>query len=303
MEGGVALKQDNHAAVFTPFDRAPLAAAQCLDEVYRAFGRYDVDWFWCAQCFGPDDKKRMRAYPDPRTAPAEAFSGIYSEHPTCSGGETTFLHWLPRAIELQFLAKGIDPSLTVQMFRLGMLAWPDAEIQALRRLFCRIALNWWTSGDITPLQLTPNRGVRIHDRTIGRRLMEVLCALRVDMGSVAEALVDIDTPTAWFSLLDAFQADAVLGDSVYYVLHDDEDETAFRRAHAALNSFARVGVSRYISRQGLVEKWETAALGDPALADAISDAEMLFDAYRVEQSEAEAADDREAIRVAIRCRA
>lgn len=297
----MALKQDNHAGVFMPFDRAPAAAAQCLDDAYRAFGRHDIDWFWCAQCFGPDDKKRMRAYPNPRTAPAEAFSGIHNEHPTCSGGETTFLHWLPRAIELQFLAKAIDPSLTVQMFRLGMLAWPDAETQVLRRLFCRIALNWWTSGDIVPLQLTPDRGVRIHDRTIGRRLMEVLCALRVDMASVAEALVDIDTPTAWFSLLDAFQAETVLGDCVYYVLHDDEDEAVFRSAHAALNRCARAGLGRHLSRQKLVERWETAALADPALADAISDADILFDAYYIRQNEAEAAGDREAIRLAIQC--
>lgn len=298
----MALRQDSHAGIFTPFDLAPPAAAQCLDEVYKAFERHDIDWFWCAQCFGPDDKKRMRANPNPRTAPAEAFSGIYNEHPTCSGGEATFLHWLPRAIELQFLAKGIDPSLTVQMFRLGMLAWPDAETQALRRLFCRIALNWWASEDITPLQLTPDRGMRIHDRTIGRRLMEALCAVRVDMESVARALIDIDTSAAWLSLLDAFQADAILGDSVYYVLHDEEDEVVFRSAHAALNRCARVGLSRYISRQGLVEKWGEVALADPVLADAISDAEMLFDAYRVLQNEAEAAHDREAIRMAVQCR-
>lgn len=299
----MVLNQDSHAGVFAPFDHAPPEAAQCLDDIYRAFGRHDIDWFWCAQCFGPDDKKRMRAYPNPRAAPAEAFSGIYNEHPICSGGETTFLHWLPRAIELQFLAKGIDPSLTVQMFRLGMLAWPDAETQVLRRLFCRVALNWWTLGYIAPLQLTPDKDVRIHDRTIGRRLLEVLCALRVDMGSVAEALIDIDTPTAWFSLLDAFQAETVLGDSVYHVLHDGEDEAVFRRAHAALNRCARAGLSRYLSRQRLVEKWETAALAVPALADAISDAEMLFDAYCSRQSEAEAADDREAIRLAMQYRA
>ncbi|QUS37821.1 hypothetical protein RPMA_02280 [Tardiphaga alba] len=293
---------DNDVRALKPFDLSPPTTEQCIDKVYRAFDHYPIDWGWCSQCFGPDDKARMRPHANSRTAPAEAFSAIYNEHPNCSGGETTFLHWLPRAVELQFLATSIDPSLTIQMFRLGMIAWPDSEAGPLRQLFCRLALDWWTNGSVAPLALTPAHGHPIHVRTIGPRLCEALCALRVDMGSVARAMLAIDTPTAWWSLLDAFKSRTILDDLVYYVLHDGEDETTFRNARAALDRSARLGVSRSITREMLVAKWEQVHASAPALADAISDAETFFDVYNVEQSDADIAADLNAIELAHQCR-
>lgn len=155
----MALKTVPPAEAIAPLDLDPPDAGRCLEDVYRLLEDHAIDWAWCTQCFGQDDKKRMRDHRDIRGAPADAFSAIYFEHPACSGGETTFLHWLPRGIELQFFSPAIDPNLTVQMFRLGLLAGPEGEKHALRRLFCRIALNWWTLADVAPLQVLPDRGV------------------------------------------------------------------------------------------------------------------------------------------------
>lgn len=297
----MAVKTDIPAEALVPFDIAPPDARRCLDETYRALRHHSIDWAWCTQCFGPDDKKRMRDHGDVGGAPPDAFSAIYFEHPACSGGETTFLHWLPRGIELQFFSRSIDPNLTVQMVRLGLLAWPEAEKQALRRLFCRIALDWWTSAQVAPLQILPNGGFRIDDRRVGLRLMEVLCALQVDMRSVATVLLDIDTPTAWLSLVDAFQSQTLLEEPVFYLLPDERDEVIFRKARAALDRRARCGISAMLSREAPVARWEQASNSTSRLADILSDAELLFDVYHLQQSDAEAREDEDAIRAAVRC--
>lgn len=273
-----------------------------MERVYSAFEQYAIDWGWCPQCFGVEDKQRMRPHANIRVAPPEAFSAIYNEHPECSGGATTFLHWLPRGIELQFFSANIDPSLALQMFRLGMISWPDNDVEPLRQLFCRLALNWWKRADMAPLVLANAQGSQIDDAAIGRRLCEMLCALRINMGSAATAMLEINTRAAWWSLLRVFRSQTFLEDSVYYVVHREEDEAIFRNARAALDRSARLGVSRSITREILVEKWEQVHAINSDLADAISDAETFFDVYRFEQSEEDIVADLTTIELARQCR-
>lgn len=138
--------------MFHPFDVAPPEPDVCLDRLYDLFADYPISWGWCLQCFGVEWEERMRAHPDIRTAPRDAFNMIYFEHPNCSGGETTFLHWLPRGLELSCLDSRLDPNSTHRILQLGLLAWPAERLQALRDLFCRIAINWFVHGHVSPLQ-------------------------------------------------------------------------------------------------------------------------------------------------------
>lgn len=147
----------------------------------------------------------------------------------------------------------------------------------------------------------PTGGFTIDERRIGRRLMEVLCALQVDMRSVTAALLEIDTPTSWLSLVDAFQSEVLLEEPVFYMLPDDRDEAIFQRARAALDRRARYGISAAISREALVAKWEKASGTAPDLAEVLSEAELLFDAYHIRQNDAEARDDEDAIKAAMQC--
>jgi len=287
--------------ILKPFDRDGPHATNLMAQVYSAFEHHAIDWAWCTQCFSIDDKQRMRPHADTRKAPPEAFSAIYNEHPECSGGSTTFLHWLPRGIETHLFSEQIDPSLTIQMLRLGMISWPNHEVMPLRQFFCGLSLSWWRSGDIAPAAVDLSEGRQVSNTLIGRRLCEALCALRVDMGSAARVMLDIDTPFAWWSLLDLFRSQTILEEPVYYVV-DGADEATFRNARAALDRCARLRVGRNMTRELLIEKWEQVHMSDPALADAISEAETYFDFYEFQQSDADIAADLNAIKLALQCR-
>ena len=297
----IPMKLQMFTDTLKPFDRDGPPATQCLEQIYSAFEQYAIDWAWCPQCFSTDDKQRMRPYANTRKAPPEAFSAIFNEHPECSGGATTFLHWLPRGIETQFFSEHIDPSLTIQMFRLGMISWPDHDVEPLRQFFCGLSLSWWRSGDIAPALVEPSGGRQISNTFIGQRLCGALCALRVDMGSAARVMLDIDTPSAWWSLLGLFRSQTILEEPVYYVV-DSADEATFRKARAALDRCARLRVGRNVTRELLIEKWEKVHTSDPALADAISEAETYFDFYKFEQSDADIAADQNVIKLALQSR-
>jgi hypothetical protein len=76
----------------------------------------------------------MRGLRDPRKTPLHAFSYIYFEHPNCSGGAATVLHWLPRGLELAFFDPKIDPPLIEQTLRVRLWHRPSEE-GILRTLF------------------------------------------------------------------------------------------------------------------------------------------------------------------------
>lgn len=232
-------------ALFHPFDETPPEGKACMDRVYEAFAPWPIQWGWCSQCFGLDWERRMRAHADVHTAPRAGFDMIYYENPLCSGGEATFLHWLPRALEIAFFEDDFYPRLSGQLVRLGLLAWPEDMLAPLRQLLFRASAGWFVEGDPRPLQRRQDECHRpMKDRQVGPELISVLCVLRVDPRSIAQWLLAIDTPAGWRTVLDLLQSETIIGDPVYYVLPQDEWTADFKAAHAALDRRLRAELHR-----------------------------------------------------------
>lgn len=286
--------------LFHPFDRIPPKGEICLDRIYDLFADRPIQWDWCLRCFGSEWEGRMRAHLDVRTAPHDSFDMIYFEHPRCSGGEATFLHWLPRGLEISFFDSRLYPTFHNQMARLGLLAWPQEWLMPLRRLFCRVCINWFAEGDPQPFKRIDFDGTRsMKDSEIGWELICALCALRVEPQSIAEWLLEIDTPTGWRTTLNLLQSEKILDNFVYYVLPDDAREADFQAAQEALDRRVRADFHRVFSNAVLTAKWERTFEHDPRLADAVSDAETMLDVYRPGQGIEERGADEEALRRAI----
>ncbi len=265
-------------AVFLPFDRSPPDMQTCLGRVYDVFSHHAIVWNWCPQCFGPAWEQRMHAHPDIRTAPRSAFEMIYFEHPDCSGGAATFLHWLPRGLELSFFDHRLTPDFTAQMFRLGLLAWPEDETAALRQFFCRAAVNWFTHGDHAPLEITGAQNV-------GLRLAGGLLALGIEAGAIGTWLAESGTPAARRTLLDVLRTEQIL-EASYIALADPELKTLFDEARAALERCTRDAFHTCVTRALLTQEWQ---------ADTIREAELLIGTSDPIQSSAQRAADEAAI--------
>ncbi|AOF92258.1 hypothetical protein [Sinorhizobium sp. RAC02] len=107
------------------FDLNPPDVDSCLLRLHAVFSRYRPQWGWCPQCFTPEEEAQTRNAGDPRRAALESFGRIYFDH-----------DYFP-----------MDGAM-----RLGLWRWPKEEQDALRALFCRVALNWFAGGDPVPFE-------------------------------------------------------------------------------------------------------------------------------------------------------
>ncbi|UXN75904.1 hypothetical protein N8D56_27320 (plasmid) [Devosia sp. A8/3-2] len=162
------------------FDLNAPDVESCLAQLHVVFSRYRPRWDWCRQCFTPEEEAETRNAGDPRLAPLESFGRIYFEHPNCSGGRDTFLHWLPCGFELTFLNFDRDYFPMEGAMRLGLWRWPKEEQVALRALFCRVAVNWFDGGDPVPFERVMRKTGRDMDTYVSECIVEALLMLRVD---------------------------------------------------------------------------------------------------------------------------
>jgi hypothetical protein len=282
--------------LFLSFEWSPPSTEACRDAVYAAFERHEVGYSFCNHCFEPEQERVQRLPRDIRTAGADIFDMIYFEHPECSGGVATFLHWLPRGLELSFFDERPYPSLLGQMVRAGLPIWPREEREALRQLFCRAMLNWAQTDDPAPLGvIRPSDSPRLatgRRRTATIEILSALILLRIDMTALFRALIDWDRDDFWFFLLSLCRSDdAFLDDYAYYVLDDPNDLPAMREGIAALQRRARDEAFRLLDRETLLAKWLSADEENPQLAEEIAHLEALYDVYYTRQSDDERAVD------------
>lgn len=258
-----------HSPLFFAFDDAVPDAQNCMNQVYDVFSLYQAPRGLCRQCFSLEQEQQICGPQKVRTADYATFSAIYFEHPNCSGGLATFRHWLPRALECAGIDTRPNPPLPDQIVRLGLLSWPRAEQEALRNIFTRAALNWFTTGDPSPLgrQWPDDMKNRLgQDIWTAEILLSALIYVRIDPASLAKYMLATDTTWASLGLAAAIGKPWNLDDIGYVVLESVDTATAMRSAFAALNRHAQAEFHRIITYEALMSRWEAAeARGDEAL--------------------------------------
>lgn len=257
------------------FDLNPPTVASCSAQLHAVFSRYRPRWDWCRQCFTPEEEAETRNAGDPRRAPLESFRQIYFEHPNCSGGRDTFLHWLPRGLELTFLNFDHDFGLMEGAIRLGLWRWPKEEQVALRALFCRVALNWFTGGDPAPFERVMRKTGRDMDTYVSERIVKALLMLVVDPFDLFAWLARANSTRARDVLVGLTTQDQLVDEGVYFVLDDATYEPLLRNGNRALDRIAVNALHRIATDERLVCLWAWAEREDQVLARNIEETEPL----------------------------
>jgi len=264
--------------LFFPFNPSPPDGRTCLDRVYDAFKSYSFGPGWCEQCFTPELEDAARRQ-QVRNAPAATFDAIYFEHPLCSGGSDTFLHFLPRGLELCFFDLRFYSGFADYLLRLGILSWPEREQAVLRDLFCRVAISWFAEGHTGPLEgPTDKDNAWILGSDIPDMILHALLVLRVDPASIAVWLLNTETRAAWYGITKVLKNDRIVDTPVYFVLDSDVSEEDYRAACQALNRLCLDGFGQAVTSERLLQKWMDIAESDPGLGEEIGQAELYLNA-------------------------
>lgn len=266
--------------VFHPFDPDVPDAAACLDRLYEVYAEVPVVYGWCRQCFDLAYEEQMRSVRKPRNAPLEAFSQIYFEHPNCSGGPATFLHWLPRGLELAFFQGRLDPDLTEQLLRINIWLRPAHEQEALRALFIRVARNWFETGHTSPLQMPEEpRTPRARDN-VSVQIIEALLSLRIDPAALFAWLASIGTTQAWSCLIERLEDGCLLMAPSYYVfdagLDGGQAKPLMEAGVQAVDRIARHALHAQFPAERLTQLWLDWQQNDPPLAEQLAEAEAVI---------------------------
>ncbi|NTF32748.1 hypothetical protein [Rhizobium skierniewicense] len=262
------------------FNQTPPDAAMCLEAVYVAFSHYRPVWNWCRQCFTSENEERTRAAGPLHRAKLEDFDQIYYEHPNCSGGRDTFLHFLPRALELAFLKSETDYFLIHYTLRVGLWRFDKTEQDALRTLFCRVAINWFIYNDTAPLLLPLAMKENRLEDYVSDCIIQALLTLRVDPFDLVCWLARLKNSKACIALLDLSITAYPIENPSYYVLDDKADEVVQRRAVDALIPLTRDASGRMASDKRLLRLWLWAESANPPLAREIEEVQSSLSDQR-----------------------
>lgn len=279
--GSLSLKKtrrqsDNQAEqTLHRFDLNPPDVDSCLSQLHAAFSHYRPRWDWCRQCFTVDDEARTRSAGDPRRATLESFGQIYFEHPNCSGGRDTFLHWLPRGLELTFLNFDHDYFPMEGAMRLGLWRWPREEQDALRGLFCSVAMNWFNGGDALPFERVMRQSNTDMDNLVSVRIVKALLMLRINPFELFAWLGRANSTRARGVLVGLTTHGHLVDEGDYYVLGDNTDEPLLHEGIRALDRLALDALQRIVTDERLICLWDWAQREDLMLARTIENTEPL----------------------------
>ncbi|MET1415079.1 hypothetical protein ABVF61_22600 [Roseibium sp. HPY-6] len=272
---GKILPSENQ--LFYPFDTSPPDGGRCIDDVYEAFAGYRFEGVWCLQCFTKElelNAQRQRV----REASASTFDMIYFEHPACSGGIETFLHFLPRGLELCFFDSRHYTCFPDQMLKLGVFQWRANEQAALRRLFCRVAISWFSEGTTEPLQgPTHQTSSWIMRGDTPLHILQALFFLRIEPAEVFRWLLKIDTKAAWYGIAQLLKDPSPVETPVYFELAEDRSEADYIKACEALNRLCLDSLYTTLSSETIFEKWAEVNETDSRLSQELSDVESYYD--------------------------
>ncbi|WP_299471558.1 hypothetical protein [uncultured Roseibium sp.] len=272
---GKTLPTENQ--LFYPFDTSPPDGGRCIDNVYEAFAGYRFEGGWCLQCFTKEleqNAQRQRV----REAPANSFDMIYFEHPSCSGGIDTFLHFLPRGLEISFFDSRHYMGFPDQMLKLGVFQWREEEQAALRHLFCRVAISWFSEGTTEPLQgPTHQTSSWVMRGDAPLHILQALFFLRMEPGEVFRWLLKIDTKAAWYGITQLLKDPSPVESPVYFELAEDRSEADYNKACEALNRLCLDSLYASLTSERIFEKWLEVSDQDPRLGQELSDVESYYD--------------------------
>lgn len=229
---------------------------------------------------------------------------IYHEHPACSGGRETFLHWLPRGLELFLLDQDRDFSMLEAMIRLAPSRWSFEEQDAVRVVLGRAAIGWFGGSSPAPLHCSTDGKDPSGDGGVSEALVRALLAFRIDPFDLFAWLARTGGRRAYEALLDLAFTPRLTEDPVYFVLEDKADESTQHIALAALDRLARDVLSRIVAgHDRAMRLWTWAEHADPALAHDIAALETTWRGRLSRLSSAARATDRALITAAIGQRA
>ncbi|GAB5375288.1 MAG: hypothetical protein AcusKO_17500 [Acuticoccus sp.] len=178
-----------------------------LDALYAAF----ADWPlpagpFCDRCFDDQSTAAILRPVPVREARPRDFGRIFSEHITCSVGETGFFHFLPRAFETHFFDIDCYPDLTGLAINCGLYRLDDAQQDALADAAAATAVRFFDGRRPEPFCEVVSSGAMRSDYfrgSAGMHLVKLLVAVRVDPAEIFARLIDIGGPVVWHTLARA----------------------------------------------------------------------------------------------------
>ncbi|MGV1862933.1 hypothetical protein [Rhizobium rhizogenes] len=182
---------------------------------------------------------------------------------------------------------------------MGLWRWPKEEQDALRALFCRVALNWFDGGDPVPFERVMGKTGRDMDTYVSECIVEALLMLRVDPFDLFAWLARVNTTRARDVLVGLATRGHLVDEGVYYVLDDGAYEPVLRNAIRALDRLSLNALHRIATDEWLVRLWEWAEREDRVLARDIEDTEPLRTTRAVRLMATERQRDRATIKAAL----
>ncbi|MBB4006206.1 hypothetical protein [Allorhizobium taibaishanense] len=261
--------------IFYCLDLNPPETVACRDRLYAAFSHYRPVWNWCRQCFAAEEEEKVRRHPNPRTTPGDIIAPLYHEHPRCSGGRETFLHWLPRSLELFLLDS--DICFLERLLTLAPWQWPAEEQGALREVLTRAAIGWFTGNDPSPLHIKDHLTRRPAASITSETLVCALLCLRVDPFALFAWLARTGGQRAHDVLLELAYREDIIDPPFYWLLEEGSDQALQPAFVRSLNRVCRDALSRIVAGGNRAERlWIWAMEADVELAADITASESLW---------------------------
>ncbi len=159
--------------------------------------------------------------------------------------------------------------------RLGLWRWPREEQDALRSLFCRVAMLWFNGGDPVPLQLVTRKSSMDMENLVSVRIVKALLMLRINPFELFAWLGRANSPRARGVLVGLTAHEHLIDEVVYYVLNDTSDEPLLNEGVRALDRLALDALQRIATDERLICLWDWANREDRLLARTIENTEPL----------------------------
>ena len=272
---------------FYPFVADPPDTDDVMDVVFSAFQTERSSSPQCAGCLCEEQGELLCSNRCLANDNPDVLAGAFNRHPQSIGGLEVMRQLFPHAVETLFFDDDICPDLAIQAFRSGVWFWPEEEQAALRKLFCRVAINWFTGGEPLPLELPietrryPSGQVyEWREPAMSARIIEALILLRVRPTDVMDWLVETGGERAVDWMTKAVASWGVGDETSFYYLPDcPEEEHRMVDVKAALARIANHALFSVLTPDRLFSWWQQYLQCSPRLAARVEEVEAAFASY------------------------
>ena len=159
--------------------------------------------------------------------------------------------------------------------RLGLWRWPREEQDALRALFCSVAMNWFNGGDSVPFECVMHKSSADMGSLVSIRIVKALLMLRVNPFELFAWLARANSTRARGVLVGLTSHGHLVDEGDYYVLDDATYKPLLHEGIRALDRLALDALQRIATDERLACLWAWASREDQVLASAIENTEPL----------------------------